>query len=279
MGSSGVTAPETGVHTVHSLARDLAALGVESGETLLVQAATRSLGPVEGGSRSVVRALRHAVGPGGTVVAYAATPENSVTSRLHQQRTAGMDPVQLARYQAGMPAFDRRRTPASPTLGRLAEEIRATPGALRSNHPQTSFSAIGPAARRIVGGHALDCHLGERSPTARLYDEGARALLIGVPIWCCTAYHLADYRAAREPARQRYRCVVRGWTGRRKWRSFEAMYLDDLHFPEMGEHVESHVDHVKGRVGSADCWLIPVAEAVDAATEWLTGRATRAAVR
>ncbi len=260
-------------HGVGELTAQLREIGVAEGETLLVQASTRSLGPVADGSTGVVAALRAALGRGGTLVAYTATPENSDTSRLHRTATAGLDARALARFRAAMPAFDRRTTRCSPSMGRLAEEIRTTPGALRSSHPQTSFAALGPAAGRLLDPHPLDCHLGPESPTGRLYEERARALLIGVPLWCCTAYHLADYWVPKLPSK-RYGCVLKGPDGAAHWRHFDAPDLDDLHFPELAEAIRGRLGgRIRGgRLGDAACFLVPIAPAVDAAAAWLNAR-------
>jgi aminoglycoside 3-N-acetyltransferase len=257
------------------LLSQLRQLGVRHGDVLLVQASFSSIGPVAGGVAAVVRALLDAVGEGvGTLVAYTATPENSLTSRAHRQATAGLDAGALARYRAAMPAFDPATTPASPIVGVLAEAIRRTPGALRSGHPQTSFTAIGPCAEKITSGHALASHLGEESPLGRLYELGASALLVGIPSWLLTPYHLADCRAPDAP-RFRYSCVVPGEDGRPGWVSFDGVALDDQHFPELGDAVRRVVPFAEGRVGRAESFLVPIVPAVDAATEVLREKAAR----
>ncbi|WP_055590528.1 aminoglycoside N(3)-acetyltransferase [Peterkaempfera griseoplana] len=256
-------------HTVRSLTRDLAALGVRRGDILLVQASLRSVGPVEGGAAAVVEALLAALGPEGTLVGYTATPENSTTSALHRERVRGMGEAELAAYLDAMPAFDPDASPASPSMGRLAEQIRLLPGALRSHHPQTSFSAVGPAAAELLRTHALESHLGEESPLGALYRAGGRCLLIG-PIERCTVYHLADYRTGRFPVRG-YRCVVRGPGGGRVWREFRAPGVSDDHLAEIDRAVRARITVATGTLGSADCRLLPVREAVDAAVAAMGG--------
>jgi aminoglycoside 3-N-acetyltransferase len=262
-------------HTTASLTADLAALGVEPGEVLWVQAGLRSVGRVAGGAATVVRALLEALGGTGpgTLVTYTATPENSDTSRLAARLTEGLTPEGLAAHRAAMPAFDPRTTPASPTMGRLAEQIRRTPGAVRSSHPQTSFAAVGRHARRITGTHELDCHLGESSPLGRLYELAARVLLVDVPLSRLTAFHLADLRAADLPTRP-YGCVVRDGAGQRRWQHFQAPDLDDRHFGELAAALLGEGRGIRsGRFGDADCLLVPVVEAVDVAGRVLRGRA------
>lgn len=104
------------MHGFDSLTRELRRIGVSPGGVLLVQGSLRAVGPIEGGARTLVAALREVLGPRGTLVAYTATPENSLTSRLDQERTAGMDEEQLRDYRGRMPAFDPRTTPVSPTI-------------------------------------------------------------------------------------------------------------------------------------------------------------------
>lgn len=172
------------------LTAELRALGVgpDTG-VLLVHAALRSLDAPARDSAAVLAALRAALGPAGTVVGYTATPENSLTSRLHTRATAALTPAELVAYRAAMPAFDPLTTPSSPTVGRLSEELRRTPGALRSGHPQTSFAALGPRAAELTCDHQLSSHLGDRSPVGALYRAEARVLMLGAPsppAPCCT---------------------------------------------------------------------------------------------
>lgn len=255
--------------TEAELVADLVALGVRRGDVLLVQASLRSIGPVRGGAAAVASALRRALGPAGTLVAYTATPENSESSRLFRAATAGMDPAALARYRAAMPAFDPLTTPCSPTVGRLSEEIRRLAGARRSDHPQTSFAAVGPDAGTITRDHRLECHLGEDSPLGRLYKLGGSVLLVGLPDWLCTAYHLAEYQVDWR-AERRYGCVVRGADGARRRLEFTGLDLDDRHFPQLGAAVRATVDFGHGFLGGAECFRVPVVEAVDAARGWLS---------
>ncbi|GAA2140008.1 AAC(3) family N-acetyltransferase [Kitasatospora kazusensis] len=260
------------MYSVADLTAHLRELGVREGEILLVQSSTKAIGAVEGGSAAIVAALREVLGPDGTLVVYTATPENSDTSPLAAMLTDGLTPEKLRAHRATMPPFDLARTPASTEMGRISEEVRTTRGAVRSAHPQTSFTALGPRAEELMAGHRLTCHLGEGSPTRRLYQAGARALLVGVPIWCCTAFHLAEYRQPDVPA-MRYGCVVRDERGLRQWVHFEAARLEIRHFVPMGEALRERLGGlVTGRLGNAECFLLPVREGVDLATEWLLGQ-------
>ncbi|MFB7612767.1 aminoglycoside N(3)-acetyltransferase [Kitasatospora sp. NPDC056181] len=255
------------------LAEQFTDLGVRPGQVLLVQASLRRLGPVEGDGATVVEALLDALGgPGrGTLAAYTGTPENSDTSRMVREMMQGWLPEQVDEWRASMPPFDPYTTPASPTMGTLSELIRVHPEAVRSNHPQSSFAAVGARAKDVTELHELTCHLGMASPLGRLYEIGAHVLGIGVGMDRFTAFHLADLQMPDIPVRH-YGCVIKEGGGSR-WVHFDGPLLDDLHFGELGEEVLRSAAGVRhGSVGGADCRLLPMREAVDLAVGILRER-------
>ncbi|MFF0294233.1 aminoglycoside N(3)-acetyltransferase [Kitasatospora sp. NPDC004614] len=257
---------------IGELVDQLRALGVRDGEVLLVQASLRAIGPVVEGAIGVAKALVEALGVRGTLVVYTATPENSRTSPYYRAATAGLTPTQLEKYHRQMPAWDRDRTPASPTMGHLAEVVRRWPGARRSAHPQTSFAALGPAAEELTAVHALSCHLGDESPVGWLYRNGARSLMLGAPMRHCTCLHLLEYWQPDRPE-QVYTCVRRTAAAERKVEAFTATRLDDTHFEKMGEMLGQDLASLRrSRVGRADSVLLPIREAVDLAAKWFPNR-------
>jgi len=253
--------------TRESLVRDLRALGIGAGEVLLVHASLRRVGWVNGGAAEVVAALREVLGEPGTLVVPTQTADNSDTSRQHLARIAGMSDDEIQRFRAAMPPFDAQTTSAT-GMGQIAEQVRCTPGAVRSTHPQTSFAALGPLAAPLLAGHAPDCHLGEESPLAQLYKAGARLLLLGVDYSACCAFHLGEYRYTATPPIQPYGCVVTA-NGRAQWRRYYDVVLDDSDFRDLGAAFEATGQVIRGTVGSANCRLADVVAAVDFATNWL----------
>ncbi|KQX94475.1 MULTISPECIES: aminoglycoside N(3)-acetyltransferase [Streptomyces] len=254
------------VNGERAAAAQLAGLGVERGGVLLVHASMRSVG---GDAGAMADALRTVLGPEGTLVVPSFTPENSDTSRSYLERVRGLSDEARAALRAAMPPFDREVSPA-PAMGRLAETVRLTPGAERSAHPQTSFTAIGPAARKLLAEHRQDCHLGEDSPLARLYEADAQILLLGTGFDTCTAFHLAEYRLPAPP-RRLYRCVVAP-QGERGWWEYEDVALDDGDFAALGRAFEcaDTTGAVRtGPVGSAGSRLVRLRAAVDFAVDWL----------
>ncbi|MFF7173797.1 aminoglycoside N(3)-acetyltransferase [Streptomyces pseudovenezuelae] len=255
---------------VRALAEDLRGLGVTPGHTLLVHASLRAVGRTRNGPAGVLRALREAVTPQGTVVVPTHTTGNSLTSRAYRARVAGLTPAQEAEHRADMPGFDVGTTPST-GLGALAEQLRRAPWARRSTHPQTSFAALGPLAEWITRGHALDCRHGWSSPLGRLYEALAGILMLGVGYDRCTALHLAEYSIPGTPTQQ-HDCVVSTADGA-VWRSCIDIVLDNRDFASLGADLDKAegpgvllVRH--GRVGSANARFLPMVPTVDFAIQW-----------
>lgn len=250
------------------LTRQLNELGIQRGSTLMVHAAMSALGRVDGGPATVLRALRGVLGPEGTVVVPTFTADNSDSSSAHMERVRGLSDEARAAVRESMPPFDPATT-QSTGMGILAETVRRHRDSFRSSHPQTSFAALGPKAEEIIADHHPDCHLGEHSPLARLYERRAQILLMGVGFDRCTAFHLGEYRVS-SPPRRTYRCVVR-LNGQRQWWAYDDVALDDSDFGVLGEHFErAEIPGavLSSSVGAATCKLVQFVDAVEYAKKW-----------
>ena len=257
------------LQTREALTADLRGLGVQAGQVLLVHSSMRRIGWLAEGPATVVTAICDILGSEGTLVVPTETTENSDSSRTHLARIAGMTTAQIERYRAAMQPFDRHSTPST-GMGRVAEQVRLAPGAIRSEHPQSSFAALGPMAGKLMADHRLDSHLGEYSPLGLMYDLGAWILLLGVGYEACTAFHLAEYKYLKDPPRRTYRCVMAGNDGPR-WVEYQDVKLDDGDFGLLGADLDAAGLAVRGRVGEAECRLVQLVSAVDFAAGWLAG--------
>lgn len=212
------------------LTDELRSLGLGNGDLVLVHSSLRSLGWVNGGPVAVIQALLEAVGGDGTVV----MPAHS--ANLTDPQNWGAPPVPEAWIETireTMPAYDPRITPTR-DMGQVAELFRIWPGVVRSDHPSTSFAALGPLAEEVTGSHSLEDPLGENSPLGALYRLGAKVLLIGVDFNKCTALHLAERHAwpDRSKIREGAPLVI---DGQRRWVAFETPELmDSDHFLSVG---------------------------------------------
>ncbi|MFC4536699.1 aminoglycoside N(3)-acetyltransferase [Sphaerisporangium dianthi] len=251
-------------HTVRSLSSDLRALGVGPGDVVLLHSSARSLGFVAGGSQAVVQALLDVVGPEGTLVVPAHTPDNCDPAGWRNP------PVPeawwpLIREQA--PGFDPSRTP-SRWMGVIAETVRTWPGALRSDHPQVSFAALGRHAADITGEHRLDDALGERSPLGAVYRLEGKVLLLGCGHDSNTSLHLAEWRQ-ESPPRHAIGASVRRPDGTSRWITWTDVAEDEGDFERLGAAFEAHVGLSAALVGDAPARLMSQRALVDFAVTWL----------
>ncbi len=160
-----------------------------------------------------------------------------------------------------MPGFEPASTP-SEGMGKLAEYVRTLPDAVRTGHPQTSFAAFGARAAECGRDHALNGRFGESSPLGWLYRQEAAALLLGVEYEAFSAFHLAEYLVPGLPARRAYYCFVMVG-GERRARELWDVDFDDSDFAALGKRMDNQPFVAKGRVGEADCRLVPIRSAVE----------------
>ncbi|PZS31202.1 MAG: AAC(3) family N-acetyltransferase [Pseudonocardiales bacterium] len=251
-------------HTTQSLCSDLRALGVTSGDVVLLHSSMRSLGFAVGGTQAIVHALLEAVGPGGTVVVPTHTSDNCDPVDWHNPPV----PEQwwpVIRDEA--PGFDKDRTP-SRWMGAIAETVRTWPGALRSDHPRPSFAAVGVHAADITGVHPLDDVLGDRSPLGAVHRYDGKVLLLGCGHDSNTSLHLAEWRQ-ESPPRGINGSSIRQADGTGRWTTWTDVMEDEADFERLGAAFEATVGLSTGPVGNATARLMSQRVPVDFATTWL----------
>ena len=251
--------------TRKALVADLRAAGVASGQTLMVHTSLRSLGYVIGGAQTVLEALIEAVGPEGTLMMPTQSWKNlDPATGVHGNIPREWWPVIRAEY----PAYDKRVTPTS-TMGAVAEMLRAWPGALRSDHPARSVSALGQHAASLVFPHTLENIFGDGSPLGRLYELDGSVLLLGVGYDKNTSLHLADARArypGKHTVTEHSAMLV---DGHREWVAYETLYVDGEDFERIGAAFEAQNGARVGRVGEATARWMRMRELVDFAVGWI----------
>lgn len=259
--------------TVAALADDLAALGLAAGSAVMVHASLRRVGPVLGGADGVIAALRDVIGPHGTLLAY--------TNWCEYYEDALDDDGRLAdALKPHIPAFDAAASRASRDHGVLAEAIRTTPGAQRSGNPGASVAALGARAEWFTADHPLDYGYGADTPFARLAAAGGQVLMLGAPWDTMSILHHAEHLACI-PGKHVIRLEVPLATpGGVTWRMIEEFdtadpvvdgLADDYFAAIVGDFVRSGQGR-QGRVGDADCVLVPAAAITRFAVDWLEAR-------
>ena len=155
---------------IRQIAENLQELGVRLNGILLVHASLRSLGKVEGGAESVIRALLDVLGERGTLL-FPALSFDSVGKEN--------------------PRFDVRTTPAC--IGALPEYFRLRDGTLRSIHPTHSVCGVGMKARELLGDHQNDTTpCGVHSPFHKLRYTDAQILFLGCGLMPNTSMHAIE---------------------------------------------------------------------------------------
>ncbi len=261
----------TGRHVVtrSALAEGLAGLGVRPGALVVAHTSLSSFGYVVGGAHGVLLALRDTVGPRGTLVMPAFTPQlcHPRTWRAPDLARAAADPDTAAQ----IPPFDPRRTPVARTMGVLPELLRTQPGTRRSGHPHVSFAAQGPLAGRVVREHPAAWRLAAHGPLGRLWDLDAVVLLLGAPWEKCTALHLAEYATAYPGRRAGLWAVPEpDGHGGTRWREVPELLVWEGDFEAIGAAYEASGGPIAtARVGGALCRAVPLRPLVRFACRWL----------
>jgi aminoglycoside 3-N-acetyltransferase len=249
--------------TRKSLTSQFHSLGVKPNDILLVHSSLSSLGWVNGGAEAVVLALLDVLGETGTLVIPTQSSDNS--DPANWQHPPVPEEWKATIRETMLPY--NPRTTGTRKMGVIAETVRTWPSAVRSMHPQTSFTAVGPKAEELMDGHALDCALGERSPLKKLEEANARVLLLGVGFDKCTAFHLAEYRLLGAVVEENSFAVM-GEEGR-VWMTVNDVAVSDEGFEELGAEFERQGSVKRGKIGGGDAKLFDFADAVEFSQRWL----------
>lgn len=259
------------------LVADLRRLGVPAGGVLMVHTRMSAIGWVIGGSETVVRSLLEALGPDGTLMAYASWQEHvyHVTDWPEQHRDA---------YVAEPPVFRVPTAEAARDHGRIPERVRTWPGAGHSAHPEAAVVAVGARAGWLTDGHAVDDAYGAGSPFSRLVDAGGHVLLLGAPLDTTTLLHHAEAIARVSPKRRvtfRIPVAEDGGVVERTYTDidtskgafpYEDLGLEDDEFTVIVRAALAAGIGASGRVGQAESHLLPAAELVRFGVAWMEER-------
>lgn len=150
-----------------ALLAQLAALGVERGDLLLVHCAFSQIGPVAGGPAGFIAVLQEAVGPRGTLMMPSLADDDGL--------------------------FDPRSTPCL-SMGVVAQTFWRIPDVKRSDNPH-AFAARGPLATALLMPHPVVVPHGVDSPAGRAIALGGKILLAGVGHDANTTIHVAENEA------------------------------------------------------------------------------------
>jgi aminoglycoside N3'-acetyltransferase len=256
--------------------RDLQVLGLRPGDLVMVHAALRAIGPVEGGPDEVLAALLDAIGPEGTLLAFVSWDHSPYVETLNGRTLPAAE-------RERWPAFDPASAPPCREFGAFNRSICVHPGVRRSAHPDANMAAIGRLAEELTRDHSLHEGYGPGSPLERFVRHAGRVLLLGAPLDAVTVLHYAEAVAGIPGKRRVTYEVPVAEDGRKVWRradNFDTNGILDA-FAREGEPdaVESIArDYVaqghgrRGQVGRAACHLFEAPEIVAYGVRWLESR-------
>lgn len=250
-------------YTKEELVKDLKALGVQTGDCLLVHSSLSKLGWVIGREVTVVEALIEAVGEEGTLVMPSFSGENSDPKNW---QAPPVPKEWVERIKKHMPPFDPILTPTR-QMGKIADLFRHYPGTLRSDHPQVSFAARGPNAQLLLEPHQLTPGFGKESPLYRLYEKNAKVLLLGVGYGNCTCMHLGETWLKNPKWIDTGASVMQD--GKATWVRFCEIDYDDEDFDKIGEDYEKSYSVQIGNVGQGEARLLEMQSITDFAYQWI----------
>ena len=255
------------------LVDDLRNVGVRPGDTLMVHASLRAIGPVTGGAEGVLDALDDAVGPEGTLLMI-------LGAEIEHDWVNERPEVERAELLAAAPPFDPANTPVFHEVGYLAEAFRKRAGTRVTDNPSGRFGARGRLAEALLADAPWDDYYGPGSPLEQFCAHGGKVLRLGANPDTATVLHWAEYLADvpnKRRVRRHYRChgddgpIVR-----------TVACLDDTDgiVPWEGEDYFALIlrDYLalgrakRGRVGSAETELIDAQDIVAFGANWMTER-------
>lgn len=258
------------------LARQLSALGLLPGDTVMTHVSLRAVGPLPGGPASLLDAILACIGPAGNLMAFVSWCDSPYEETLGQATVP--DAVRDT-----WPAFDPEHAPSYPGFGAFNEFVRKHPACRRSRHPDASMAAIGPDAAWLVAPHCMGSAYGPGSPVERLLHKHGKVLSVGAGPDAVTVLHYAE-AVARIPGKRRVMYSMplledgeRRWVTASDWDSNGI--LDEYARPEGPDAVERIAGdylalgrHREGRVGRAVARLIDANDIVRFGQAWLEAR-------
>lgn len=259
------------------LAADLRGLGVREGGVTMVHTRMSAIGWVVGAAETVVLSLLDALGPDGTLAAYASWEE-------HRYRLEERPAEHRHAYATEPPVFDVATSEAVRDHGRIPERVRTWPGAERSAHPEAGVVAVGPRARWLTEAHPQDDAYGRDSPLARLVQASGQVLMLGAPLDTVTLLHHAE-AIARAPGKRMVtyavpvledgRVVERSYTDIETTDgayAYERLGLARDPFEVIARAALEAGIGTRGRVGQAESHLFRAPELTAFAVAWIEER-------
>lgn len=256
--------------TRSSLIRDLTALGLQAGDSVVVHSSIRAIkgsGYIAGDARTIIDALQTLLTSEGTLILPTHTGDMSDPG---EWRNPPVPAEWVETIRAERPPFDPLKTPTF-RVGFLPELFRTYPGVIRSGHPLLSFAAWGKHATFITSGDPTANDLGDESPTVRNAEVGGKILLLGVSHDNNTTLHVSEQTAQWEGKTPDIRQIPMLIDGVRTIVEIRTESIESGDFGKIGADYEREFpDRVHiGKVGVAESRLMDAVPLIDYARVWM----------
>jgi aminoglycoside 3-N-acetyltransferase len=249
---------ERSMHSRKQLADDFRRLGVSAGDTVMLHASARAVGPVAGGPDQIHLALKDALTAEGTLMMYAGCPRY-----FDEVGRGNLTKEQEREVFEKLPAFDPLTARSARDHGVLVEFFRTYPGS-RVNPHVARFVVWGKKADDLISHQPWDYAFGFHSPLDRFLGADGRILLLGSDHDAVTFLHYVEHVA--EFSGKRVVCfhVPVEEDGRRVWRAMEEFDTADgshANWPEdfFAKIIDSFLSDTAnqgGQVGDAMSYIL-----------------------
>jgi aminoglycoside 3-N-acetyltransferase len=266
------------IHSREHLAAGFRELGVEPGDTVMLHASVRSVGPVAGGPDTIHLALKDALGKSGTLFMYAGCPQYAdEVGRGH------LSPEDEAEILEKLPAFDPQTARSDRSNGALVEFLRTWPDTKVNSHV-ARFAAWGAKAEYLLEPTPWMYPYGRGSLFERFVELDGKILLLGSDHDNVTFLHHAEHIVDIPDKRVVRMKVPVIENGERVWRDTEEVDTSaGAHAAFTGRFFAGIVDEFigvsgiqPGKVGDSDAWLLPAKPLLDHALRVMKLRAAGA---
>lgn len=262
--------------TPSDLKRGFEALGLGSGDVVMLHSSFKALGPVADGPLSVARSLMDVVGEEGGILVFGSWKHSTYDVFVKGPGLSDQE-------RHDWPAFEGSASPVRPNYaGAIGTAIAALPNAGRSANPDRSLIALGNGALSLIETHGLDHGFGPATPLARFVERDGKTVLLGAPFSTVTIVHLAEYLARLDGKRSVHYEVPLLEAGRKVWYPVEQMDRDVF----VAAAKDSGHDHIAAAaqafvearglsaqlIGAACSYLFDARDFVDHSTAWLERR-------
>lgn len=203
------------MHSREQLVAAFRALGITSGDTLMVHASVRAVGETAGGPDEIHLALKDILTPDGTLLMYAGCPQY-----VDEVGRGNLSAAQEAEVLEKLPVFDATTARSARDHGVLVEFLRTFPGSLVNQHP-ARFVAWGKHAKYLFSSQPWHYAFGRDSALDRFVALDGKILLLGSDHDAVTFLHYVEHIADIPDKRVARFKVPVAENGARVWRDME----------------------------------------------------------